>query len=75
MAFKFLVGQVVEYRPRGEKTAGLYKVIRQMPQEEQAADYLIKSDAEVCERNVLECELSSDVGAESEYAKTKPRLP
>ena len=73
MAFKFLVGQVVEYRPRGEKTAGLYKVIRQMPQEEQAADYLIKSDAEVCERNVLECELNSDVGAESEYAKTKPR--
>ena len=77
MAFKFLVGQAVEYTPRGEKTAGLYKIIRQMPQEEQAADlkYLIKSDAEACERNVLECELSSDVGAESEYAKTKPRLP
>jgi hypothetical protein len=39
-----------------------------MPQEGQAADlkYLIKSDAEVCERNV---------GAESEYPKRKPRLP
>jgi hypothetical protein len=48
-----------------------------MPQEEQAADlkHLIKSDAELCERNVLECELSSDEGAECEYAKTKPRLP
>ena len=48
-----------------------------MPQEEQAADLkcLIKSDAEACERNVLECELSSDVGAENEYATTKPRLP
>jgi hypothetical protein len=39
-----------------------------MPQEERSADlrYLIKSDAEAHERNVLECELSSDVGVESE---------
>jgi hypothetical protein len=34
-----------------------------MPTEEQAVDlrYRIKSDAEVYERNVLECHLSSDV--------------
>ena len=49
MSFKFSVGQAVEYTPIGEKKAGLYKVIRQMPQEEQAIDlrYRIKSAAEV----------------------------
>ena len=46
-----------------------------MPLEEQAADlkYRIKSEAEVYERNVLECQLSSDVSAESEYATIKSR--
>jgi len=64
MSFKFSVGQVVEYTPIGEKKAGLYRVTRQMPEEEQAADlkYRIKSDAEPYERNVLECHLSPDVG-------------
>jgi hypothetical protein len=64
------------YTPTGEKTAGLYKIVRRMPREEQALDlrYLIKSAAEVYERNVLECQLSSDVRPESEYATTKPRL-
>ena len=38
MSFKFFVGQAVEYTPIGERTAGLYKVIRRMPQEEQAFD-------------------------------------
>ena len=77
MSFKFLVGQVVEYTPIGEKKAGLYKILRQMPKEQQAADlkYRIKSEAEAYERNVLECQLSSDVGVESEYATTKPCLP
>ena len=77
MSFKFFVGQEVEYTPIGEKTAGLYKIMRQMPQEEQAFDlkYLIKSEAEAYERNVLECQLSSDVGAASEYPTTKPRPP
>jgi hypothetical protein len=44
---------------------------------EQAADlkYRIKSEAEVYERNVLECHLSPDVGDESEYATIKSRLP
>ena len=77
MPFKFSVGQAVEYKPIGEKTAGLYRIIRQMPKEEQAADlrYRIKSDAEIYERNVLECQLSADVGAESEYVPAKPRRP
>ena len=77
MPFKFSVGQAVEYTPIGEKKAGLYKVTRQMPKEEQAVDlrYRIKSEAEVYERNVLECHLSSDVSHESEYATTKPRHP
>jgi hypothetical protein len=75
MSFKFFVGQAVEYTPIGDKTAGLYKIMRQMPQEEQAFDlkYLIRSEAEAYDRNVLECQLSSDVGAEREYANTKPR--
>jgi hypothetical protein len=73
MSFKFIVGQAVEYTPIGEKTAGFYKIIRQMPKEEQAADlkYLIKSEAEAYERNVLECQLNSEVGHESEYPMTK----
>ena len=76
MSFKFLVGQAVEYTPIGEKKAGLFKIVRQMPNEEQAFDlkYRIKSEAEAYERNVLECQLSSDVGAEIEYATTKPPL-
>jgi hypothetical protein len=75
MSFKFFVGQAVEYKPVGEKTAGLYKVVRQMPEEGQAFDlrYRIKSEAEAYERNVLECQLSSNVRGESEYATTKPR--
>ena len=74
MSFKFLVGHAVEYTPIGDKKAGLYKVTRQMPKEEQAFDlrYRIKSDAEAYERNVLECQLSADVGAESEYAAIRP---
>ena len=77
MPFKFSVGQAVEYTPVGEKKAGLYKVTRRMPVEEQAADlrYRIKSEAEIYERNVLECHLSSDVSDESEYATIKSRLP
>ena len=77
MSFKFLVGQAVEYTPIGDKKAGLYKIVRQMPKEERAADlkYRIKSDAEAYERNVLQCQLSADVGAANEYATTKPRFP
>ena len=75
MPYKFFVGQAVEYTPVGEKTAGLYKIVRQMPKEEQAFDlkYLIKSEAEAYARNVLECQLSSNVRSESDYAIVKPR--
>ncbi len=61
MPFKYSVGQAVEYTPIGEKKAGLFRIVRQMPQEEQAADlrYRIKSEAEIHERNVLECQLTS----------------
>jgi hypothetical protein len=77
MSFKFSVGQPVEYTPIGEKRAGLYRVVRQMPMEEQAVDlkYRIKSDVEAYERNVLECQLNADVSAESEYPTTRPRHP
>ena len=66
MSFKFIVGQSVEYTPIGDSTASLYKIMRLMP-EEQAYDlrYLIKSEAEVYERNVPESQLSSEAGAES----------
>jgi hypothetical protein len=76
MSFKFAVGQAVEYTPMGAKTAGLYKIIRRMPMEERAIDlrYRIKSETEPHERNVLECQLSADVGAESDYPTTKLRL-
>jgi len=37
--------------------------------------YRIKSETEAYERNVPESQLRSDVGAESEYATTEPRLP
>jgi hypothetical protein len=79
MPFKFSVGQSVEYTPIGEKKAGLYKITRQMPLEEQAADlrYRIKSDEEVYERNVLECHLTSfnngpATGYEIERTSIKP---
>ena len=76
MSFKLFVGQAVEYTPVGERTAGLYRIIRRMPQEEQAFDlrYRIKSEAEAYERNVLECQLSADVGAKGEYTTVKPRF-
>jgi hypothetical protein len=76
MAFKFLVGQAVEYTPIGEKAAGLYKITRQMPKEDQATDltYRIKSETEAHERNVPESQLRSDVSAKSEYATTEPPL-
>jgi hypothetical protein len=76
MSFKFSVGQAVEDTPIGEKKGGPYKIMRQMPKEAQALDlkYVIKSEAEPYERNVLECQLSSDVVAASEYATPKPRL-
>jgi hypothetical protein len=68
MIYKFLVGQTVEYTPIGGK-AGLYTVVRQMPEEPTSSDlkYRIKSLREDFERNVLECQLSADVLPERDY--------
>jgi hypothetical protein len=74
MSFKFLVGQAVEYTPIGEKKPGLFKIVRQMPLEDQAIDvyYRIKSETENYERNVAECHLSPDAGADSSFAAIRP---
>ena len=65
MNFKFFVGQAVEYTPIGEKTAGLFKIVRQMPEEDAAElKYRIKSETEAHERSVSESQLSSDGGTE-----------
>jgi hypothetical protein len=73
MAFKYIVGQVVEYKPVGGNI-GLFKVVRQMPEEFQAIDrkYRIKSEREGFERNVLECDLSSAVKPEGSYGAVLP---
>ena len=69
MSFKFTVGQAVEYKPTGAKP-GLFKVMRQMPEEFRAVDrkYRIKSEHEGFERNVLECDLSEPTSADVDYA-------
>jgi hypothetical protein len=74
MSFKFFVGQAVEYWPTGQKAAGLYTILRQMPTEENAFDlkYLIKSKAEMYERIVHECDLSADVMPQDQYSETPP---
>lgn len=58
MAFKFSVGQAVEYRPQGQ-SAGLFAVIRHMPEEHGATGrkYRIKSLREGFERTVTEYDL------------------
>jgi hypothetical protein len=73
MKHKFAVGQSVEYKPTGGKP-GLFKVIRQMPEEFQAIDrkYRIKSESEGFERNVLECDLSASVKPPEAYAAVLP---
>jgi len=75
MSFKFVVGQAVEYKPAGAGAkVGLFKVMRQMPEEHYAIDrrYRIKSEEEGFERNVLECDLSEAVGREDEYSPVRP---
>jgi hypothetical protein len=76
MSFKFLVGEAVEYTPIGEKAAGLYRILRQMPDEDGAPDlrYRIKSESEAHERNVPEGMLTSGVVAEAEYALARKRI-
>jgi hypothetical protein len=73
MAYKFSVGQAVEYKPIGGQV-GYFTVVRQMPEEFQAVDlrYRIKSVHEGFERNVLECDLSPSVVPEDNYGPLKP---
>jgi hypothetical protein len=73
MSFKFVVGQAVEYKPVGAKV-GLFKVMRQMPEEHRAIDrrYRIKSEQEGFERNVLECDLNEPTGPEDKYLPMRP---
>ena len=63
----------VLFKAIGQKL-GLYKVIRHMPEEFQAADwkYRIKSDQENFERTVLECDLSPSIVPEESYEPVKP---
>ena len=76
MSFKFLVGQNVEYTPIGDKSPGLYKIIRQMPEEQQAAksQYLTKSETKSYEHNVPESMLTSDLIVELEHITPKLSL-
>ena len=79
MAFKFSIGQAVEYKPRGQ-VAGLFEVIRHMPEEDGASDrkYRIKSLQEGFERTVHEFELQpADLtdGAYTVPAKPERRQP
>jgi len=76
MSFKFLIGQAVEYTPIGENKAGLYKILRQMPNANRATDlqYRVKSDSEVFERNVPEIMLSSGESTEREYTLLRRRI-
>ena len=73
MAHRFKVGQLVEYKPIGAKV-GLYKVLRHLPEEFAATDwvYRIKSDQEGFERTVLECALSPSIVSEVSYEEVKP---
>ena len=59
MAFKYFIGQAVEYKPLG-RPAGLFKVVRHMPKEDTTSDrkYRIKSLREGFERTVNEVDLS-----------------
>jgi hypothetical protein len=76
MAFKFFIGQAVEYKPTGHP-AGLFKVVRHMPQEDCASDrqYRIKSPREGFERTVNEYDLSpADMREEAYPESVKPPL-
>ena len=74
MPFKFSIGQAVEYNPMGQST-GLFKVVRHMPQEDnaKAPKYVIKRLAEDFERIVHEFDLEPSDGDESKYVTAPNR--
>jgi hypothetical protein len=74
MAFRFSLGQAVEYKPMG-KSVGLFKVLRHMPEEDHAMapKYLIKSLTEGFERVVHEFDLKPSDADESKYETVPTR--
>ena len=60
MSHKYSVGQNVYYDPpiRRSAASGVYKIIRQLPVENDSRLYRIKSDAETFERTADEIELT-----------------
>jgi hypothetical protein len=68
MAFKFFIGEAVEYKPMGQP-AGLFEVVRHMPQEDSTTHmkYRIKSLREGFERTVNEVDLSKADVTEGAY--------
>ena len=76
MAHKFHVGDIVDFKPAGSKNVGLFKILKLLPEEFQAADwrYRIKSGQEGFERTVFECDLSPSIVPEAKSSQTtKPR--
>jgi len=72
MDFKFLVGQTVEFTPRGGKV-GLFTVVRQMPEEYQALDrkYRIQGQQGI-EWSAFEFDLTATDNSPGEYAASGP---
>jgi hypothetical protein len=68
MAFKYSIGQAVEYKP-AQQQPGLFKVVRHLPEEDGASDrkYIIKSLKEGFERTVSEYDLQPADLSEGAY--------
>jgi hypothetical protein len=74
MAFKYSIGQAVEYTPM-KQSAGLFEVIRHMPEEDGAGarKYRIKSLKEGFERTVNEFDLQPADLSEGAYPERVKR--
>lgn len=72
MAFKFPVGQAVEYTPRGGKV-GLFTVVQHMPEEFQAVDrkYRIQNQEGVV-WSTFEFDLTASEKEAGQYATSAP---
>jgi hypothetical protein len=73
MNFKFPVGQVVEFTPRGGQV-GLFTIVRQMPEEYQALDrkYRIQSQQHGTEWSAFEFDLTAPNKDPGQYAVSSP---
>jgi len=72
MNFKFLVGQTVEFTPRGGKV-GLFTVVRQMPEEDQALERKYRIQGEQgTEWSAFEFDLTASDKSPGEYAASRP---